>query len=321
MKRALLLLTSLILVLAACGSPPPGAGTEESPQQPAATEAGGGPAQPTEEAVVVEIKPTPTPKPPPPTPTARPTATPTNTPEPVAEGETPEPTPTPEGPVFRGGPMVEIPAGPFTMGADDSEPNEGPAHEVDLPAYLIDQFEVTNADFAVFIEDSGYAAEGDWQSKFGDGKENHPVVKVTFNDATAYCEWAGKRLPTEAEWEKAAQGPDGLRFPWGNEYDESKFNGKASGLRGTVAVGSFGEGVSGYEVFDMAGNVWEWVDAPYIGYPNSTFEDPQYSPEFRVTRGGGWFDEEAQVKTTNRSGSVVALANDDVGFRCAADVE
>lgn len=309
MKRLFLLFAVLALALAACGSPPPETGTQPAGDTGAVT-------KPTAAAPVVEIKPTATPRPTP-TPRPSPTPQPSPTPAPTVAGETP--VPTPEEPAERGGPMVTIPAGPFTMGSDTSEANEGPAHEVDLPAYQIDVFEVTNADFAAFVEDSGYEAEGDWQSKAGPGKEDHPVVKVTFNDAVAFCEWAGKRLPTEAEWEKAARGPEGFTFPWGNTYDDTLFNGKASGIRGTVAVGIFSGSESGYGIQDMAGNVWEWVDAPYVGYPNSTFADPQYNSEFRVTRGGGWFDEEAQVKATNRSGTTVSAANDDLGFRCAAD--
>jgi iron(II)-dependent oxidoreductase len=161
--------------------------------------------------------------------------------------------------------MVEIPAGEFTMGNDAGDDDEKPAHTVPLEAFEMDMFEVTNADFAKF----------------------HPVVKVTWDDADAYCQWAGKRLPTEAEWEKAAKGEEGLLYPWGNEWDPAKANTKESGFRGTVAVGSFAEGASPYGVFDMAGNVWEWMADWYQSYPGSTYQSEYFGEKFKVTRGGG----------------------------------
>jgi len=219
--------------------------------------------------------------------------------------------------------MIQIPAGPFTMGSDAGEPNEGPAQVVDLPAFEIDQFEVTNADFAAFVAATGYVTDGekegigDWRN-FAEGKDNHPVVKVTYNDAVAFCRWAGKRLPTEAEWEKAARSDDGRVYPWGNEWDSAKANVKETGLRGTAAVGSFGEGVSPYGVHDMAGNVWEWTDSSFVAYPGSTYQDRFYSPDYRVIRGGGWFEEAANVRSANRNaGDPNITANDDLGFRCA----
>jgi len=293
----------------------------------------------------VLVTPTPTPKPPtptplpavvlqptptsaaiPPTPTPRPTPTPQPTPTPgpttTAAGQvlaSPTPTELPK-PIDN---MVEIPAGPFTLGSDSTEPNESPAQTVELPAYEIDRFEVTNEDFAMFVASTGFQTEAErneakktWQD-YVEGKGNHPVVKVSWNDAVAYCEWLGKRLPTEAEWEKAARGPDGNLFPWGNEFDPTKANIKATGIRGTVAVGSFPAGASPYGVEDMAGNVWEWIADPYQGYPNSTYVDDFYSDDLRVTRGGGWFDDEAQVRSTNRSAAALEAANDDLGFRCA----
>jgi formylglycine-generating enzyme required for sulfatase activity len=239
---------------------------------------------------------------------------PTNTPAPEAAEATPAPAVTDI--------MVEIPAGPFTMGTDSGEPNEAPAHEVDLPAFMMDKFEVTNADFAVFVEATGYETYAEkegrtgWHTAYSEGKDTHPVVYVTFDDALAYCEWAGKRLPTEAEWAKAARGPEGFLFPWGDEWDATQANVKESGLRGTAAVGSYPP--NGYGLCDMAGNVWEWVDSPYEAYPGSDYQDSKYSPDLRGLRGGGWFDDEAQVRATNRNaGDPTTTANDDIGFRCA----
>jgi formylglycine-generating enzyme required for sulfatase activity len=219
--------------------------------------------------------------------------------------------------------MVDIPAGPFVMGNDNSDPNEAPAHQVELPAFMIDKFEVTNADFALFVEDTGYVTYAEtqdglpsWRDEYAVGEESHPVVRVTFNDAAAFCAWAGKRLPTEAEWEKAARGPEGLLYPWGNGWDPGQANVKESGIRDTVVVGSYPP--NAYGLFDVAGNVWEWTDSLFVAYMGSTHEDAQYSADLRVTRGGGWFDTEEQVRATNRSAGPPSItANDDVGFRCA----
>jgi formylglycine-generating enzyme required for sulfatase activity len=220
--------------------------------------------------------------------------------------------------------MIEIPGGPFTMGSDNGDPEDMPAHEVDLPTFEIDKFEVTNADYAVFTEETGYqtfAEKGgykSWRDDWTEGKDNHPVVRVTWDDANAYCEWLGKRLPGEAEWEKAARGEDSRTFPWGNDWDPAKANGKEAGLRGTTAAGSFGAGASAYGIEDLAGNVWEWTSDWYQPYPGNTTADQYYGETFRVTRGGGWFDEEPQLTSFNRNAAdPLKTANNDLGFRCA----
>ncbi|MFQ5577762.1 MAG: formylglycine-generating enzyme family protein, partial [Anaerolineae bacterium] len=188
--------------------------------------------------------------------------------------------------------------------------------------FMIDSYEVTNADFAAFVEASGYvtyreaqASPQTWRWAYAEGKENNPVVFVTFDDAQAFCQWAGKRLPTEFEWEKAARGPDAFIFPWGNDYDPAAANGKDSGQRRTLPVGTFAP--NPYNLFDMAGNVKEWVASPYVAYPGSDYQDPFYSPDYRGIRGGGWFDEGNFLSATNRNGGDPAItANDDIGFRC-----
>jgi formylglycine-generating enzyme required for sulfatase activity len=327
MKKLLAVIAILIIVigLAGCGG---GTGPAPSGEGSDAGETGGSAQSADTPTPIVLATPTPKPAPPTPTPRPSPTAAPPVAPAEAetsegseeAEAEPTEPAPPPVTDI-----MIEIPAGTFTMGSDEGDAEDQPAHEVDLPAYEIDQFEVTNADFAVFAEQTGYETYAEkngyssWRDEWVEGeKDNHAVVAVTWDDANAYCEWLGKRLPTEAEWEKAARGDDGRSFPWGNDWDAAKANVKETGLRGTVAGGSFGEGASPYGVDDMVGNVWEWTADWYQPYPGNTTEDAYYGEQFRVTRGGGWFDEEAQATVFNRNAADPAkTANDDLGFRCA----
>ena len=234
------------------------------------------------------------------------------------------PTPTPR--AQAGVPMIEIPAGVFTMGSGKFEPNEAPPHEVELPTFYIDQFETTNADFERFVKATGYVTEAEkagakktWRTEFTEGKDSHPVVRVTFNDAQAYCQWAGKRLPTEEEWEKAARGTDARDYPWGRDWDSTRANGKRSGLQSTAAVGSFPQGASPYGVEDMAGNVKEWTDSVYRPYPGSTYQDEAYAQDLRVIRGGGWLDDQKELATTARKALPPDANAKDLGFRCAAD--
>ncbi len=302
MKKLLLVLVSVSL-LTACGAETSGgvAPAEQGPTLPSATQAA--------------ILPTNTPMPPPPTPTPLPTDTPAPT---TAAGEA---TPTPAPAVTNV--MAEIPGGPFTMGTDKGNPDEAPAHQVDVPTFQMDKFEVTNADFAAFVQVTGYQTDAEknkasrtWRDEYTSGKDNHPVVRVTWNDAVAYCKWLGKRLPTEAEFEKAARGPKGYVYPWGNDWDATKANVKESGLRGTATVGSYPP--NGYGLLDVAGNVWEWTDSWYQAYPGNTTADPFYGEKYRVIRGGGWFEEAPQVVVYNRNAADPNItANDDLGFRCA----
>ncbi len=217
-----------------------------------------------------------------------------------------------------GHPLVYVPAGEFIMGSDDTGwAHERPAHRVFLSAYWIDPFPVTNAQFAQFVQATGYRAQGEWRSAFQPGKERHPVVCVTWNDVCAYGEWCGKRLPTEAQWEKAARGVDGRRYPWGNNWDGNKCN--VSG-RGTTPVGAYPDGASPYGCQDMAGNVWEWVadwyDPNY--YAVSPREDPPgpKNGDRRMGRGGsfGYF---RSVRCAARAVSVggPGARDGDCGFR------
>ena len=322
MTRTLLALLIATALVAGCGSsstePTSDQGTEPRP-------------------TAVEILPTPTPVPPPPTPTPIPEPTDTPVPEPTATPEpdaeptaTPaeaQPTPT-EAPPEEPAPsvpdiMVQVPAGTSVMGSDGAGGDETPAHQVDLPAFEIDQFEVTNADFATFVQVTGYKttleearSTSAWQ-KYTEGKANHPVVKVSWHDAVAYCEWLGKRLPSEAEWEKAARGSEGYAYPWGNDYDAQKANGKDRAIRSTTAVGSFPEGASPYGAMDMSGNVWEWTADWYQAYPGSSHRSDYFGEKFRVLRGGGWFETADFLRTTTRNANTDTAASDDIGFRCA----
>jgi formylglycine-generating enzyme required for sulfatase activity len=325
MKKLSIVLTVLaLIVITGCGSSSKEPGVTGTPSTDQSNAAPAGPA-PTRIVLV-----TPTPKPAPPTPTQIP-PTPSSQPTQVSEQSTPSqeetlPTESPEeSPIPAVADiMVQVTAGPFTMGSSANDPEDAPAHEVDLPTFEIDKFEVTNADYAVFTMATGYVTFAErqgarsWRDEWAPGKDNHPVVVVTWDDAQAYCEWLGKRLPTEAEWEKAARGEDGRSFPWGDEWDPARADVKERGLRGTAAVGSFGEGASPYGVEDLVGNVWEWTADWYQPYPGNTTQDPYYGERLKVTRGGGWFDEEPQATTFNRNAADPnKTANDDLGFRCA----
>ncbi len=310
MRRALwLLLVGAMLCVAGCSTGAPAA----APSHEAKATATQAVSVPT----VMQVLPTNTPVPPPPTPL--PTVTPEPAPSPTAAAEaSPAPTQAPAA-----APMIAIPAGDFTMGLDSGDEDEQPANAVFVDAFEIDQYEVTNEQFQVFVEQTGYATDAEqagesmtWRT-FAQDKPQHPVVMVSWNDAVAFCEWAGKRLPTEPEWEKAARGGEGLVYPWGNEWALGQANTEEAGHRGTTVVGSFPSGASPYGVMDMAGNVSEWTSDWYEAYPGCTYQSSYFGEKFRVIRGGGWFSDEHLVRATERSCSTVTLHNDDVGFRCA----
>lgn len=270
------------------------------------------PAQTTAAFTPIVIQSTDTPLAAPPTPTVAPSLT----PAPTQAGSTPAPV---ESITVE---MVSVPAGSFTMGSDAGNADSKPPHKVDVQAFKFDKFEVTNTDFKKFIDATGYKTDADksgdkaW-SAFAAGKDNHPVVKVSWNDATAFCKWAGKRLPTEAEWEMAARGADGRAYPWGNDWDPKKADVKESGLRGTTAVGSYPAGASPFGVMDMGGNVWEWTSTVADHYPGNSTASKLYGPNLYIIRGGGWFDVKEQVASYFRNSAVPTTANDDLGFRCA----
>jgi serine/threonine-protein kinase len=216
---------------------------------------------------------------------------------------------------------VRVPAGAFRMGSSDSdadaESDEKPQHTVYLDEFWIMQTEATKDQYQRCVAAGQCAAP----SCSGTGQGNHPVVCVSWQDAANYCAWAGGRLPTEAEWEKAARGADGRKYPWGNQTPSCTLANYFGCQGRTNAAGSYPAGASPYGVLDMAGNVWEWV-ADWYGeryYANSSGENPTgpASGQGRVLRGGSWVNEQRFVRAAYRVWSDPGSRNDNLGFRCA----
>jgi formylglycine-generating enzyme required for sulfatase activity len=227
-------------------------------------------------------------------------------------------------------PMVFIAAGPFLMGSNDRLPDEGPQHEVNLDSYYIDVYEVTNLQYKKFNDATKRRSPAHFRNRsFPPGKADHPVTYVSWEDAQAYCQWAGKRLPTDEEWEKAARGTDGRMFPWGNEFDVLKANTplrwqQIGDFGDTTPVGAFADGVSPYGLYDTSGNVWEWTSSWYKAYPNNTVASESYGERYKTLKGGSWFDCSfyncgISAPVFNRAFFSVRTKNDSFGFRCAKD--
>jgi len=233
--------------------------------------------------------------------------------------------------------LIYIPAGEFLMGSEAGDKDEAPEHSVYLDAFWIYKYVVTNAQFAIFLKDNGNQIE-DGMPWFFEGDEyvrirllkegwnigndyaNCPVVGVTWYGAQAYCEWAGGRLPTEAEWEKAARGMDGRTYPWGEEYPSCSLANYA-GCAGTILkVGSFPAGFSPYGAQDMAGNVWEWVADWYDGnyYKVSPKENPKGAgcTRLKVLRGASWLSDVRHLRSSIRGRYDPNTTRKDIGFRC-----
>ena len=224
--------------------------------------------------------------------------------------------------------MIYIPAGPFTMGGreEDSPRNERPAHTVYLSAYYISRFPVTNQDYREFVMCTGHRPPIHWQrGTFPTGLGQHPVVNVSWQDARAYSEWAGARLPTEAEWEKAARGTDERPYPWGSRFVEGERCNANNMIGTTTAVNEYPDGRSPYGVWDMAGNVYEWCadyydEEYYKVSPASNPKGPDGGQE-RVIRGGSYQETRAVVRVTHRAGVSEVTTRDTIGFRIAMDAE
>ena len=262
--------------------------------------------------------------------------------------------------------MVLIPAGEFTMGTPDGSDglaDEHPERRVYLSGFFLDRFEVTNAAYFEFVQATNHRAPENanpsttlWAHGFPIPQIlTHPVLNVSWEDATAYCRWAGKRLPTEAEWEKAARGTDGRRYPWGNEWDVTRANSASywagrtiefrsgadwdafwlrgdgarlaeeRGVRGvlTMPVGSFPGSASPYGIHDLAGNAAEWVadwyDPNY--YRNAPLTDPTGPSRgaIKAMRGGSWLKPAVSLRTTDRDWGTLDTRPSGTGFRCAKD--
>jgi len=255
----------------------------------------------------------------------------------------------------------EVLAGEFIMGSNDGGSNEKPQHTLNLPySYKAAKYPITNAQYELFVVDGGYDKRQYWTAVGWAWKErneetgadnwgepfmlsNHPVVRVSWYEAVAYCHWltevlrgCGKlaegwqiRLPTEAEWEKAARGTDGRTYPWGEGFDVEKANGKETEVESTCAVGIFPDGVSPYGCHDMAGNVWEYcatkVEGAFLGrkykpYPyqveNESTEDYLEGDHFRVIRGGSWLFASDSLRCAYRTDYIPDYDDLALGFRC-----
>jgi formylglycine-generating enzyme required for sulfatase activity len=233
--------------------------------------------------------------------------------------------------------MVLIPAGSFQMGSDDGDSDEKPVHTIQISSFYMDKYEVTNAEYKKCVDAGSCRAplsveSYSRRSYYGDRwYHNHPVIYVDWNQAKAYCEWSGGRLPTEAEWEYAARGGiEGKNYPNGDNincgdanYCRSSYCDDCKGYGGkdddTHPVGSYA--ANGYGLYDMAGNVWEWVSDWYDEnyYKNSPPRDPQgpSNGKYRVVRGGSWLPSTYGVRVSSRARSVTTHWYDGLGFRCA----
>jgi len=229
--------------------------------------------------------------------------------------------------------MVYVPEGSFPMGREAGFSNETPAHKVSLAAFWIDSTEVTNEQYALCVK-SGSCEPAKFadDSLFND--DNYPIVGVSWYAAEAYCDWADAQLPTEAEWEYAARGPEGLTFPWGNSFNEENANScdtnckngrrderNDDGYGFTAPVGNYSSGKSWVGALDMSGNTAEWVkdwydDAYYNNSPATNPQGPD-SGEIKVQRGGGWNSTVSDSRSTSRDSASPDDGANNVGFRCA----
>jgi formylglycine-generating enzyme required for sulfatase activity len=241
---------------------------------------------------------------------------------------------------------ILIPAGKFKMGTNlkNSDPPSHPEHTVNLKAFRIDKYLVTNAQYARFLAATGHRPPSDWKDgKIQDGTLLYPVTLVNWYDAAAYAKWAGKRLPTEAEWEKAARGTDGRRWPWGDKMDPARLN-TYYNVGSATNVNTYSNGVSPYGVYDMAGNVDEWVADNFEPYKGSDASSDTFQGKvarvrsesdrvmklsdmvpvkgrYKVLRGGSWKGDPFSTATYHRDYAWPNYASDFYGFRCAMDAQ
>jgi len=218
--------------------------------------------------------------------------------------------------------LLLVPAGEFLMGFDQGSFDEDPAHTVHLNAFWIDQTEVTNARYALCVQAGACVPPANPGSYDDPAYANHPVVYVSWQDALTYCSWAGRRLPTEAEWEKASRGTDGRTFPWGEgiSCSQATYDSCLTWSK-TSPVGSYPQSASPYGALDMSGNVWEWISDWYEieYYSQSPASNPQgpASGTNRVLRSGSWHDLDWTMRTYCRGESIPTRHHYSIGFRCA----
>jgi len=235
--------------------------------------------------------------------------------------------------------LVRVPAGEFLMGSDpakdrEADDNEQPQHSVYVPEFTIGKYPVTNVQYAAFVRVMKHELPDHWEGgNIPAGKENHPVVNVSWHDAVAFCEWlsqeAGRpfRLPTEAEWEKAARGTDGQIYPWGDEPPTAELCNFDRNIGDTTPVGRYSpRGDSPYGCADVAGNAWEWTRSLYKGYPydpadgREELDASEFIADLRVWRGGSWGNLQDDTRCAYRLWSDPDLSLDVIGFRCVSPV-
>ena len=253
--------------------------------------------------------------------------------------------------------FILIPAGDFLMGSDSSRDpqavaDEKPQHKLSVSDFYIMRHPVTNSQYKEFVEDTGHRSPLFWKKgEFPSDKGNHPVVGISYKDAIAFCRWAGEktglklRLPTEAEWEKAARGPDGRTYPWGDKWEDGRCNTRESKLKDTTPVGHFSpDGDSPYGLTDLGGNVQEWLSNIYGSYPYNpsdgrellvnNLDHDQFLPLLwdtgctsvptsleaglnkSIIRGGSWREKKHISRCAYRSWAAPLHRSDDTGFRC-----
>ncbi len=220
--------------------------------------------------------------------------------------------------------MVWVPEGDFIMGSAEFE-IESPVRNVHIDGFWIDTYPVTNRDFLEYVRVTEAQWVPDWPAE-GPSQEtlDHPVERISWQEARGYAKWRNKRLPTEAEWEKAARGTDGRAWPWGEKLIEANLNvwDAAKPLeRMTVSIGTFPGNISPFGCIDMVGNVEEWVEDTYKPYPGSTHVNPSTQVECRVLRGGSWFYTNEMSRCAFRRGALASFTGYELaggpGFRCA----
>jgi formylglycine-generating enzyme required for sulfatase activity len=226
--------------------------------------------------------------------------------------------------------MVQIPEGPFTMGSAEGDPDETPEHQVYLKSFYIDKKEVTQAEYDRFLgmtkrQKPGFPVFEDDQAKIL--KPELPAIGVSWSDAEAYCRWAGKRLPTEAEWEKAGRGEGKRRYAWGDEFvpGQANLDGREDGFQYLAPPGALEAGRSPYGVYDLTGNVAEWVADSYDEsyYKKAPYRDPPGPEEsdLKVIRGGSWRETSHNARLAKRFAAKRWRTDSTIGIRCARDAE